>query len=171
MKKNFLKKDFEKLFLNLIGNKKNKFHSLVWINGNPKIGKDTYIGGFSEVNAKGSKISIGHKCDIASFVSINVSDSHKRCIGLKKKITKKSIKIGNKVFIGSHSAILGGVKIGNNSVVGAGTVLQNCNIPPYSLVVGNPPVIKKNYYKKYFKKWYYITDLQLGEKKFLQYQE
>lgn len=148
MKKKIFRKEFEKYFLDLIGNKKNKFHPLVWINGNPKIGNGTYIGGFSEVNAKGSKISIGTKCDIASFVSINVSDSHKRCIGLQKKIKKNSIKIGKNVFIGSHCAIFGGVKIGNNSVVGAGTILQNCEIPPNSLVVGNPPVIKKNYYKK-----------------------
>ena len=146
------KKIFEDLFFKLIDNKKNKYHPLVWINGKPKIGKNTYIGGFSEINSKGSKISIGSHCDIASFVSINVADSHKKCIGLEKYITKKPIILGDKVFVGSHSVILGGVTIGNNSVVGAGTILQNIKIPPYSLVVGNPPVIKKNYYKKNLKK-------------------
>ena len=70
----------------------------------------------------------------------------------KKKITKKPIKLGNNVFVGSHSAILGGVTIGSHSVVGAGTILQNCKIPTYSLVVGNPPIIKKNYYNKKNKK-------------------
>jgi len=146
------KKIFEDLFFKLIDNKKNKYHPLVWINGKPKIGKNTYIGGFSEINSKGSKISIGSHCDIASFVSINVADSHKKCIGIEKHITKKPIILGDKVFVGSHSVILGGVTIANNSVVGAGTILQNIKIPPYSLVVGNPPVIKKNYYKKNLKK-------------------
>ena len=46
MNEKYIKK-FEKLFLKLINNKKNKYHPLVWINGNPKIGKNTYIGGFS----------------------------------------------------------------------------------------------------------------------------
>ena len=49
MKKKF---SFEENFLNLINNKKNKFHPLTWINGKPKIGSGTYIGGFSIVNAK-----------------------------------------------------------------------------------------------------------------------
>ena len=46
MKKKF---SFEENFLNLINNKKNKFHPLTWINGNQnRFG--TYIGGFSIVN-------------------------------------------------------------------------------------------------------------------------
>ena len=141
-------KIFDKLFFKLISNKKNPYHPLVWIGGKPKIGKNVYIGGFSEVNAKGAKILIGDNCDIASFVSINVADSHKRCIEKKNKINYESIKIENNVFIGSHSVILGGVKIGHHSVIGAGTVVRKGKIPPYSLVIGNPCKIKKNYYKK-----------------------
>lgn len=139
---------FKNLFLKFIENKKNSYHPLVWINGNPKIGKNVYIGGFSEVNAKGSKITIGNNCDIASFVTINVSDSHMKTIKKKKNIIKKDIIIGNNVFIGSHSAILGGTKIKNNSVIAAGTVLRGESIPEYSLAIGNPAIIKKNYYKK-----------------------
>ena len=139
---------FKNLFLRFIENKKNSYHPLVWINGNPKIGKNVYIGGFSEVNAKGSKITIGNNCDIASFVTINVSDSHLKTIKKNKNIIKKNIIIGDNVFIGSHSAILGGTKIKNNSVIAAGTVLRGENIPEYSLAIGNPARIKKNYYKK-----------------------
>ena len=145
-------KIFEQFFFKLISNKKNPYHPLVWIGGKPKIGKNVYIGGFSEVNAKGAKILIGDNCDIASFVSINVADSHKRCIEKKNEIDYQSIKIENNVFIGSHSVILGGVKIGHHSVIGAGTVVRKKTIPPYSLVIGNPCKIKKNYYKKFSKK-------------------
>tara|TARA_Y100000590_G_scaffold256811_1_gene288422 strand:+ start:15547 stop:15984 length:438 start_codon:yes stop_codon:yes gene_type:complete len=141
-------KKFENLFLELINNKKNPFHPLVWINGKPKIGKKTYIGGFSEINAKDAKVTIGNNCDIASFVSINVADSHKKCIGIKKNKSVKDITIGNNVFVGSHCAILGGAKIGNNTVVAAGTIIREGVIPPYSLVIGNPAVVKKSYYKK-----------------------
>ena len=65
-----------------------------------------------------------------------------------KKIVRENIKIGNNVFVGSHCVILGGAEIGNNSVIAAGTVVRKIKIPPYSLAIGNPAKIKKNYYKK-----------------------
>jgi acetyltransferase-like isoleucine patch superfamily enzyme len=54
----------------------NRFHPLVWIVGQPEIGKGVYIGGMSEVNANGASVVIGDNCDIASFVTINCADSH-----------------------------------------------------------------------------------------------
>lgn len=150
-KKDILYKDYSKFkdfFLKFVENKKNRFHPLVWINGSPKIGKNVYIGGFSEVNAKGAKIEIGNNCDIASFVSINVADSHLKTIKNKKKISKKKIIIGNNVFIGSHSVILGGTIINKKSVIAAGTVLRGEVIPEFSLAIGNPAKILKGYYKK-----------------------
>jgi acetyltransferase-like isoleucine patch superfamily enzyme len=33
-------------------------------------------------------------------------------------------------------------------VIGAGTIVREGEIPPYSLVVGNPMVIKPGYYEK-----------------------
>ena len=144
MKKNYqLENLLKKLQLN-----KNPFHPLVCINGKPKIGKNVYIGIFSEVNAKGANVIIGSNCDIASFVSINCADSHKKCIGLKKTNSLKNIVIENNVFIGSHSFIKGGAQIGHHSVVSAGTIVEGKKIPPYSLVYGNPMRVIKGYYKK-----------------------
>jgi len=128
--------------------KKNPFHPLVAINGEPKIGKNVCIGFFSEVNAKGAKVEIGDNCDIASFVAINVADSHKRCIGLKKEIERKDIILESNVFVGSHCFIKKGAHIGHHSVVAAGTIVEGVKIPPYSLVIGNPMKIKKEYYRK-----------------------
>ena len=141
-------KEFKKLFLQTIDNQDNPFHPLVWINGDPVIADGTYIGGFSEINAEGAKVIIGSNCDIASFVVINVSDSHRRCIGLEAENRHKDIIIGDNVFIGSHCVVLGGVSIGNNSVIAAGTILRHGNIPPFSLVIGDE--IKSGYYKAEF---------------------
>ena len=66
----------------ILGIPANSFHPLVYIGGSPDIGEGTYIGAFSEVNAKGASIRIGNRCDIASFVSINVADSHLYGIGV-----------------------------------------------------------------------------------------
>lgn len=135
----------------LIGIPENPFHPLVFINGKPKIGKNVYIGFFSEVNAKKSNVVIRDNCDIASFVSINVADSHKKLLGLVKEISRKSIVLERNVFVGSHCFIGGGVKIGHHSVVSAGTIISRpCKVPPYSLVIGNPFVIKKGYYRRWF---------------------
>lgn len=47
------------------------------------------------------------------------------------------IDIGNDVWIGSNSIILGGVKISNGAIIGAGSVVTK-DVAPYSIVVGNP---------------------------------
>ena len=139
---------FKKIISKLISVPKNPFHPLVYIGGEPEFGKNVYIGLMSEVNAKGAKIKIGDNCDIASLVSINVADSHKRAIGLVKEIERKDIILENDIFVGSHCFIGGGVQIGHHSVVAAGTILvKPVKVPPYSLIVGNPAVIKEGYYK------------------------
>ena len=136
---------FKQLFLKTVQNRDNPYHPLVWMNGEPEIGAGTYIGGFSEVNAKGARLSIGRDCDIASFVAINVADSHRRCIGLSDANDCEDIRIGDCVFIGSHCAILGGAVIGHHSVVAAGTVVRASVIPPFSLVL--PEEVKQGYYR------------------------
>lgn len=136
------------LIFNILEIKPNDFHPLVIITGNPLIGKYVYIGAFSEINARDANVVIGDDCDIASFVAINAADSHKKCIGLSDKIERKDIMLGNSVFVGSHSVIKGGAKIGHHSVIAAGTVVDECIVPPYSLVYGNPMKVKEGYYKK-----------------------
>jgi len=141
-------KAFRELFLKTVDNRENPFHPLVWIHGEPRIGKDVYIGGFSEVNAQGSSVVIGDGCDIASFVAINVADSHRKCLGLSSKVDRRPIVIEDHVFIGSHSVIKGGAHLGHHSVVAAGTIVEGVTVPPYSLIVGNPMVVKPGYYRE-----------------------
>ena len=52
--------------------------------------------------------------------------------------------IENNVWIGANSTILAGVHIGEHVVVGAGSVVTK-DIPPFSVVVGNPARILKEY--------------------------
>ena len=142
-----LNKIIQKIFTRFTTFKANPFHPLVWINGSPIIGKNVVISGFSEINAKNAKVVIGDNCDIASFVAINAADSHKKCLELTDDINRRDITIGKNVFIGSHSVIKGGANIGNYCVIAAGTIVDGVEIPDYSLVIGNPMIIKKGYYR------------------------
>ena len=101
------------------------------------------------MNAKVASVTLGSHSDIASFVSINCADSHKRTIGLTDPISRKAIFVGRNVFIGSHSVIKGGAEIGDFSVIAAGTVVDGKKIPPYSLVSGNPMRVKSGFYAQH----------------------
>lgn len=140
--------EFKEQFEALTHFKNNRFHPLVWINGEPKIGSNVYIGGMSEVNATGCAVSIGDNCDIASFVAINAADSHKLTLGIADEVERKNITLENNVFVGSHSVIKGGAHIGHHSVVAAGTVVEAGEYPPYSLLIGNPMQVKPGHYEK-----------------------
>ena len=69
--------------------------------------------------------------DIVSFV-FNYMD---KSLDLPTKV--KPIRDGNNVFIGSDSTILPGVTIGDNCVIGAGSVVTK-DIPSGSVAVGVP---------------------------------
>lgn len=140
--------EFQQLFTDLTSFRKNGFNPLVYINGDPEFGEGTYIGAGSEVNAKGAKIKIGRNCDIASFVSINCADSHKRCLGLSEEIERRDILLEDNVFVGSHCVIKGGAQIGHHTVIASGCIVDGVKIPPYSLVSGNPMIVKEGYYRE-----------------------
>jgi acetyltransferase-like isoleucine patch superfamily enzyme len=53
------------------------------------------------------------------------------------------IVIGDNIWIGTSATILDGVTIGSGSIVGAGSVV-NKDVPPDSLVLGNPARVVKN---------------------------
>ena len=54
----------------------------------------------------------------------------------------KEVHIGNDVWIGSRALILGGVRIGDGAVVGAGAVVTK-DVPPYAIVGGVPAKVIK----------------------------
>jgi acetyltransferase-like isoleucine patch superfamily enzyme len=66
---------------------------------------------------------------------------------LRQGVETEQVVIGKNVWIGANSVILPGVKIGDNSVIGAGSTIIE-DIPAYSVVAGNPAKIIKQYDSK-----------------------
>jgi acetyltransferase-like isoleucine patch superfamily enzyme len=141
--------DFLKQWCDMTTFAPNRFHALVAIYGNPVIGEGVSISFMSEINANGATVRIGDHCDIASFVAINCADSHQRCIGLRNDIERKDITLEDHVFVGSHCVIKGGAHIGHHSVVAAGTIVDAGYIRPYSLVSGNPMLVRPGFYSQH----------------------
>lgn len=54
----------------------------------------------------------------------------------------KTLVIGHDVWIGCNSTILRGVTIGNGAIIGANSLVKH-DVPPYSIVVGNPAHVIK----------------------------
>ena len=53
------------------------------------------------------------------------------------------VKIGNNCFIGMNTTILKGTVIGDNVIVGAGSVLTGKEYPPNCVIAGNPAKVIK----------------------------
>ena len=86
----------------------------------------------------GDNVFIGPNCGF--YTSGHPLDYETRNKGLEYA---KPIKVGSNVWIGGNVCVMPGVTIGNNVVIGAGSVV-NKDIPSDSVAVGNPcKVIKK----------------------------
>lgn len=101
---------------------------------NTKIGEGFYIGHYGTIVIN-VKAKIGKNCNIAHSTTIGQANRGK----LKGYPT-----IGDYVWIGTGSVIVGNINIGNNVLVAPNTFV-NINVPDNSLVIGNPAkIIEKN---------------------------
>ena len=116
-----------------------------------------------------SLIKIGNNVEITNNVTILCHDYawsvfkqlYGEIIGSNKKVI-----IGNNVFIGVNSIILAGVSIGDNCVIGAGSVVTK-DIPSNTVAVGNPAKVImsiEEFYKK--RKQEYEVDAKMLAKEY-----
>jgi acetyltransferase-like isoleucine patch superfamily enzyme len=126
--------------------------SLLWFEDHHceiRIGKGTTMqrNGHIAVTEPNRKILIGSSCMFSFDVDIRNGDSHTILnIETGKRINwAKNIQIGNHVWLGAYTQILGGANIGGNSIIGIRSMV-NGTIPPDSVAVGIPArVAKKGY--------------------------
>jgi len=128
-----------------------------------KIGNETTIGPFVEIQ---SGVTIGSRCKISShtFICDGVTIEDEAFIGhgvmfindiYPRSTTEDGelqgsddwalvkTRIKKRASIGSNATIMGGVTIGENAIIGAGSVVTK-DVPPDTIVAGVPAkMIKK----------------------------
>lgn len=110
-----------------------KYNWMVQHKKNLKLGHKTDIGAFTYINAKYGVIiedyvEIGSHCSIYSVSTIDKKNG--------QVILKKNCKLG------SHSLVMPGVIVGENSIIGAFSFV-NKNIPDNVIAIGIPAKVIK----------------------------
>ena len=121
---------------------------LVAKGGTIKIGSGVCMSGCTIYSM--DSISIGNNTDIGAGTKIIDNDFHplpyseRHPIEQLDKVKKRPITIGEGCFIGANSFILKGTTLGNNVVVGAGSVVSG-TFPDNVIIAGNPAkIVKEN---------------------------
>ena len=119
-----------------------------------KVGKYSY--GYQNLN-RGLLDSVGAFTSIAIGVEL-VPNTHKMAYKMFGFIEndevdnyapnyRKSIKIGNDVWIGANSIIFNNVTIGDGAVIAAGSIVRK-DVPPYAVVGGVDKILKYRFSKE-----------------------
>jgi acetyltransferase-like isoleucine patch superfamily enzyme len=152
-----------------------------WLNVNDRsscsksliIGENCFIGKSNFITV-GKSVVFGDYCLTAANCSF-IGSSHNIDDPLKPYITTgvdaaDSITIGTNCFFGYGVMVLGSINIGHGSIIGAGSVVLK-DIPPFSVVVGNPARIVKRYSfseRKWIRIDHYIEEDIISEDEYRQ---
>ena len=125
--------------------------------GKIKIGDNSYVGTGTKIWSGesitiGNDVLISHNCNIIDTNSheidhIERAERHRQLIKSgpwenKGSIQTKPIAIGDHAWISFNVTVLKGVTIGEGAIIAAGSVITK-DIPPFTLVAGNPARIIK----------------------------
>jgi serine O-acetyltransferase len=92
-----------------------------------EIGDGLYIGHYGSIILS-PEARIGHNCSLAQNVTIGIAGGGEG---------RGAPTVGNRVFIGAHSVIVGRITVGDDVVVCAGSVVSR-SVPARAVVMGNP---------------------------------
>jgi carbonic anhydrase/acetyltransferase-like protein (isoleucine patch superfamily) len=131
--------------------------------GDVEIGEDSAIWFGSVIRGDVHKIIIGNRTNIQDISMVHVThhktverdmnNGNPTIIGndvtIGHRVMLHGCKIGNAVLIGMSATILDGAEIGDESIVGAGTlVTKNKKFPPRSLILGSPAKVVRELSEK-----------------------
>lgn len=99
-------------------------------------------------------VHIGNQVNLAQGIVISGLDHNYKNTKLtinEQKVSTSPITINDDVWIGANSVIVAGVTIGKHCIIGGGSIVTK-NIPDYSVALGNPAQVIKQY-NLMTKKW------------------
>lgn len=103
-------------------------------NRNPGLSRGCHIDGRNG-------IKFGNNCWVGPYVSL-ISMNHSPD-DLSNFVSSPPIILGNNCWLGAHSIILAGVQLGDNTIVGAGSVVTKSFVEGHVILAGNPAVVKR----------------------------
>jgi len=92
-------------------------------------------------------VTIGNKVNLAQNVVISgLNHNYEKVDRMiaDQGVSTQGIVVEDDVWIGANSVVLAGVHIGRHVIVGAGSIVTK-NVPSYSIVLGNPARVVKQY--------------------------
>jgi len=105
--------------------------------GTLEIGARTLVNYGTAISAQ-QLVRIGPRCLIGTYCLMMDNDFHR--IEPERRLERpesRPIVLGENVWLGGHVIVMSGVTIGDDSVVGAGSVVTR-DVPPRTLVAGVP---------------------------------
>ena len=137
-----------------------------------QLGRGVKFGGVCDFGSEPYLIEIGDETTLSFEVAFVTHDAATRVIRNlpghnKETVIYGPIKVGKNCFVGCRSIILPGVTIGDNSIIGAGSVV-NRDIPANTVAAGTPckPICSLDeYMKKHDKDFLYMVSLPKEQKK------
>lgn len=112
--------------------------------GSVIIGERTKIGLSNTIIGP---VHIGNDIRLAQNITLSGLNHNYEDINIpihKQGVSTAPIHIEDNTWIGANVVVLAGVTVGKHSIVAAGSVVTK-NIPPYSVAVGNPARVIKQY--------------------------
>ena len=105
---------------------------------NISIGNRSFLNRNVKLYAELGKIHIGNQC-LVGFNTIISTATHQTTAIFRDRATPvfRNVYIGNNVWIGASVSIIGGVRVGDNSIIGAGSLVHQ-DIPKDCIYAGNP---------------------------------
>jgi carbonic anhydrase/acetyltransferase-like protein (isoleucine patch superfamily) len=123
-------------------------HPNATVTGNVIIGKDVYIGPGAALRGDWGRIEIGDGCNVQENCTIHMFPGKTVVLEPSAHVGHGAVihgaHLGENCLIGMNSVIMDDVVIGKESIVGAlSFIAAGKEIPPRSLVVGNPGKVIK----------------------------
>jgi len=123
------------------------FHLIMWRRSKVIIGKNTTSNG-TRIFCDNSEFRCGEDCMFSDNILIQCGDQHGIVNIQSGEIVNnvfKSVVLGDHVWLGRKSIVIGNAEIGNGTIIGAGAVVIK-KIPEKVIAAGQPAIIiNENY--------------------------